>query len=76
MRSRTPAPGGRGNDRIRGGAGRDVLMAGLGDDKVNGQGGEDKISGGLGKNRIIGLEKEIDETFKLSDDLLAKLDLV
>ena len=31
---------------------------------------------GLGKNRIIGLEKEIDETFKLSDDLLAKLDLV
>ena len=70
------AIGGQGNDRIRGGAGRDVLMAGLGDDKVNGQGGEDKISGGLGKNRIIGLEKEIDETFKLSDDLLAKLDLV
>ncbi|MFN4193303.1 MAG: sulfatase-like hydrolase/transferase [Tabrizicola sp.] len=45
--------GGAGNDRLIGGAGRDVLDGGTGDDTIIGTGGRNRIHAGHGNDEII-----------------------
>ena len=46
--------GGHGNDRLKGGAGHDVLLGGVGDDFLAGSEGRDLLIGGTGADRIMG----------------------
>ena len=46
--------GDAGNDRLKGGAGHDVLLGGYGDDLLAGKSGRDLLIGGYGADRIIG----------------------
>ncbi|MEL7226536.1 MAG: hypothetical protein AAGL17_17300, partial [Cyanobacteria bacterium J06576_12] len=46
--------GGEGNDRILGGAGRDVLLGEMGDDRILGGEGNDVIMGVTGNDALIG----------------------
>jgi PKD repeat protein len=46
--------GGAGDDRLRGGAGRDVLLGGAGNDIVRGGGGRDLLIGGTGVDWLTG----------------------
>ncbi len=46
--------GGAGNDRIKGGAGADVLVGGDGNDFLNGGTGADILIGGQGIDRLVG----------------------
>jgi uncharacterized protein YkwD len=44
--------GGKGNDFIRGGGGKDCIFGGDGSDNLNGRGGNDKIWGGAGSDSL------------------------
>lgn len=46
--------GGDGNDRLYGGADRDLLLGGDGNDKLYGNDGTDHLEGGAGKDRLVG----------------------
>jgi Ca2+-binding RTX toxin-like protein len=46
--------GGRGDDRLKGGAGHDVLLGGAGDDDLSGGQGRDLLIGGRGADRLVG----------------------
>jgi hypothetical protein len=47
--------GGAGNDRIKGGAGADIIDGGAGDDRIDGNAGRDLIIGGLGADNLHGV---------------------
>ena len=46
--------GGRGNDCLEGGGGRDILSGSLGNDSVYGQNGNDALNGAGGNDRLSG----------------------
>lgn len=46
--------GGRGNDRLFGGAGNDILQGAGGNDRIDGGSGNDNAEGGRGRDRING----------------------
>lgn len=46
--------GGPGNDRLKSGAGDDVLLGGPGEDSLQGGSGRDLLIGGLGKDHLVG----------------------
>ena len=69
--------GGDGDDNMLGGGSQDLLVGQDGDDTLLGNGGTDTLVGGLGNDSIPvppNLASEIDESFVLTIDLLAKLD--
>jgi len=46
--------GGHGRDKLKGGAGNDILLGGASKDKLEGGRGDDILIGGLGRDRLIG----------------------
>lgn len=46
--------GGKGDDRLKGGAGNDVLLGGGGDDSLQGGQGRDLLVGGRGADKLVG----------------------
>lgn len=64
--------GGDGNDTLVGGIDADVLLGEQGDDLLDGQGGTDLAAKGGGADTTFNIEV-LDETYRLSDALLAAL---
>jgi len=46
--------GGHGRDKLKGGAGNDIVLGGAGNDKIQGGRGADILIGGLGSDRLVG----------------------